>query len=94
MNAHGERLSFERSLVRSLIKFLPWELTHACLWRIPGWPTNPQTPSPIITAGLVLVWVIAGAYVISMLVSKKHQTLYDLISGTYVVFKPQLSRTS
>lgn len=93
-DTHGERLSFARSLVRSLIKFLPWELTHACLWRIPGWPFNPQTPSPIISAGLVLVWVIAGAYVISLLVSKKHQTLYDLIAGSYVVLAPQLSRTS
>jgi uncharacterized RDD family membrane protein YckC len=94
MTNHGERLSFGRSLVRSLIKFLPWELTHACLWRIPGWPSNPQTPSPIISAGLVLVWVIAGAYVISLLVSKKHQTLYDMIAGSYVVLVPQLSRTS
>lgn len=91
---HGERLSLARSLVRSLIKFLPWELTHACLWRIPGWPFNPQTPSTIISAGLILVWVLVGAYVISLLVSKKHQALYDMIAGSYVVLVPQLSRTS
>src|SRR6266700_6114714 len=30
---HGERLSLGRSLVRSIIKFVPWELTHARLWR-------------------------------------------------------------
>ena len=94
INTHSERLSFGRSFVRSLIKFLPWELAHACLWRIPGWPSNPQTPSPIISAGLVLVWVIAAAYVISLLVSKKHQTLYDLVAGSYVVLMPQLSCTS
>ena len=93
-DTHGERLSVARSLVRSLIKFLPWELTHACLWRIPGWPLNPQTPSPIITAGLILVWVIAGAYVISLLVSKKHQTLYDMIAGSYVVRAPHLNQVS
>jgi uncharacterized RDD family membrane protein YckC len=91
---HGERLSLGRSLVRSIIKFVPWELTHACLWRIPGWPLNPQTPSPIITAGLILVWVIAGAYAVSLLVSKKHQTLYDMIVGSYVVRAPQLSHIS
>ncbi len=85
INTHGERLSFGRSLVRSVIKFLPWELAHACIWRIPGWPFNPQTPSPIIEAGLVLVWVIVGAYVVSLLMSKKHQTLYDMIAGSYVV---------
>src|SRR3984893_4254162 len=51
---HGTRLSLIRSLVRSLLKFVPWELTHACLWRIPGWPLAPTSPAPIITAGLVL----------------------------------------
>ena len=91
---HGERLSLGRSLVRSLIKFLPWELTHACLWRIPGWPFNPQAPSPIISAGLILVWIIVGAYVISLLMSKKHQTLYDMIAGSYVALAPRLSRTT
>ncbi len=92
-NAQGARLSLARSLVRSLLKFLPWELTHACIWRIPGWPFHPQTPSPIISAGLVLVWIIVGAYVISLLMSKKHQTLYDWIAGSYVVLAPHLSRT-
>jgi uncharacterized RDD family membrane protein YckC len=94
MNTYGERLSFGRSLVRSFIKFLPWELAHACLWRIPGWPLNPQTPPLIISTGLVLVWVIVGAYVISMLVSQKHQTLYDMIAGSYVVLAPQLDRAT
>lgn len=94
INAQGERLSLGRSLVRSFIKFLPWELTHACLWRIPGWPFNPQTPSPIISAGLILVWIIVGAYLISLLMSKKHQTLYDMIAGSYVVLWRQLSQIS
>src|SRR6516225_12143248 len=79
VDTHGARLSFPRSLARSLLKFLPWELTHACLWRIPGWPLAPTTPSPIIMAGLVLVWVLVVAYLVSMLVSKKHQALYDWI---------------
>lgn len=94
INAQGERLTFGRSLVRSFIKFLPWELTHACLWRIPGWPFNPQTPSPIISAGLILVWIIVGAYLISLMMSKKHQTLYDMIAGSCVVPGPQLSKVT
>ncbi len=86
---HGTRLSLPRSLARSLLKFIPWELTHACLWRIPGWPLAPTTPSPIITVGLVLVWILLGAYLVSMLVSKKHQALYDWIAGTYVIVVPR-----
>jgi uncharacterized RDD family membrane protein YckC len=92
-DTHGARLSLPRSLVGSLLKFVPWELTHACLWRIPGWPLAPTTPSPLITAGLVLVWILIGVYLVSMLVSKKHQALYDWIAGTYVVVAPHPDAT-
>jgi uncharacterized RDD family membrane protein YckC len=88
IDTQGARLSLLRSLVRSLLKFLPWELTHACLWRIPGWPLAPTTPSPVITAGLVLVWVLVAAYLVSILVSQKHQALYDWIAGTFVIVVP------
>ena len=93
IDTHGARLSFPRSLVRSLLKFAPWELTHACLWRIPGWPLAPTTPSAIITAGLVLVWILVAAYLVSMLMSKKHQALYDGIAGTYLIVVPHPGRT-
>jgi uncharacterized RDD family membrane protein YckC len=93
IDTHGARLSLPRSLVRSLLKFVTWELTHACLWRIPGWPLAPTTPSPLITAGLVLVWILVGAYLVSILVRKKHQALYDWITGTYVVVAQHPDRT-
>jgi len=92
-DTHGARLSFLRSLVRSLLKFVPWELTHACLWRIPGWPLAPSTPSPVITVGLVLVWVLVAAYLVSILVSKKHRALYDWIAGTFVIVVAHPGRT-
>jgi uncharacterized RDD family membrane protein YckC len=94
IDTHGARLSLPRSLARSFLKFVPWELTHACLWRIQGWPLAPTTPSPIITAGLVLVWILVGANLVSMLVSKKHQALYDWIAGTAVIVIPHPGRPS
>jgi uncharacterized RDD family membrane protein YckC len=72
-------------LARSLVKFVPWELTHLCLWNIPGWPTNVGEVPLLITAGLVLVWVIVIAYAVSPLFSAKKQTLYDRIAGTLVL---------
>lgn len=92
-DTHGARLSFPRSLGRSLLKFAPWELTHACIWRIPGWPLAPSAPSTIIAAGLALVWVLVAAYLVSLLVSQRHQTLYDWIAGTFVIVEARPQRT-
>ena len=87
----GERISFGKSLLRSLLKFLPWELTHLCLWNIPGWPMNVGEVPPWIVAGLSLVWVIVFAYAASLLLSKTSQTIYDRIAGTLVLGKDERS---
>ena len=35
--------------------------------------------------GLVLVWILVAAYLASIFINKKHQSLYDWIAGTYVI---------
>ena len=92
-DVHGARLSRVRSLGRSGLKFVPWELTHACLWNIPGWPFAASRIPPLVAAGLILVWVLVGVYAVSLLLSKTHQTLYDRIAGAYVVPWAKLRRT-
>jgi hypothetical protein len=67
------------------LKLAPWELTHACLWRIPGWPFAPRTPPLWVSVGLVFVWIIVAFYVLSLLASRTGQTLYDRLVGVQVV---------
>jgi uncharacterized RDD family membrane protein YckC len=87
----GGRLGFGRSLVRSGIKFLPWELAHFTIWQYvygartggaPGW-------API---ALAAVYVLVGVYILSLLVGKSHRTIYDRAAGSMVVrAAPQLA---
>jgi uncharacterized RDD family membrane protein YckC len=81
----GERVGFLRSLVRSALKFLPWELAHTCLWRIEGWPARTAELSPGVIAGFVSVWVLVAAYLITMRFSTDRRTPYDQISDCVVV---------
>lgn len=81
----GERLSLPRALLRNALKLAPWELAHACIWHIPGWPLAPQTPAPWVSAGLVGVWVLVAIYIVSLLLSRSGQTIYDRLAGVYVV---------
>jgi uncharacterized RDD family membrane protein YckC len=78
----GERLTFARALARTLLKFVPWELSHTLIWQIRF--AQPQEMA-LINMGFVSVWVLIGANLISLWLNKKHQTLYDWLSGTYVV---------
>jgi uncharacterized RDD family membrane protein YckC len=82
IRADGNRLSFPRSLGRTLLKFIPWELSHTLIWQLrfstPAW-------EPWINAGFVLVWLLIAANIISLWLSKQNQTLYDLVADSYVV---------
>jgi uncharacterized RDD family membrane protein YckC len=86
-----ERAGFLRALWRNALKLLPWELTHACLWRIPGWPFDPQTPPLWINIGLILVWVIVVVYVVSLLFSRTGQTLYDHLAGMRIALAESIA---
>jgi len=78
----GVRLTILRAGSRTLLKFIPWELAHICIWQI---SFTGQEPSSIITVGFVLVWILVGANIVSLWISPTHQTLYDWLAGTYVV---------
>lgn len=78
----GSPLTFARALGRTLLKFVPWELSHTLIWQLRFAQSEVE---PLILAGFVLVWLLVGANVVSCWLSGKHQTIYDKMSDTYVV---------
>ena len=82
VRADDTQLTILRAGSRTLLKFTPWELAHICIWQV---SFAGQEPSPIITMGFILVWILIGANIISLWINPKHQTLYDWLTGTYVV---------
>ena len=85
----GGRISPARSLSRTALKFTPWELAHACIWQI---TFAADKTLPIYMVGFALVWLLVVANVISLLISPKHQTLYDWAAGTLVVTASERSQ--
>ena len=77
-----EPISFWRALLRTILKFIPWELSHTLIWTI---YFSPQTESAWISYGFVLVYLLIGLNLLSLGITKTHQTLYDFIIHTYVV---------
>jgi len=84
INAEGKTLSKMQAFVRSLVKFLPWQIAHTSIYQIkevvPGGPSE-----PFDITGFVLVYVLVGIYLAAVFISKKHCTPYDWVAGSYVI---------
>ena len=81
-NETGGRISLGKSLVRTALKFIPWELSHTLIWSI---VFTPEMNSNLVNYGFVLVYTLIGINLACLVMTKKHQTLYDLLVKTYVV---------
>ena len=76
----GERLTFRRSLRRSLLKFLPWELAHCFVHQVAAADANRV---PLWAWALIVVAVLLDTwYLVSILGG---QAVYDRLSGAQVV---------
>lgn len=82
---HGNRIGFWRAFARTLLKFVPWELSHTLIWQI---YFSPQSELIWINYGFALVYLLSGLNVLSLALMKTNQTLYDLLTFTYVISSP------
>jgi len=78
---NGRQITFWRALARTLLKFIPWEISHTLIWEI---YFSPKTDSVFINYGFVLVYVLIGLNIASLVMTKTHQTLYDFLAKTFV----------
>jgi uncharacterized RDD family membrane protein YckC len=84
VGVRGQPIGLGRSLFRSGLKFVPWELAHFTIWQmvIPS-----EYPKYLIYLLLMTVYGLVFIYLISPLISKNKQTVYDCIAGTVVMYK-------
>lgn len=85
----GGQLPLGRAFVRALVKFLPWQIAHTCLFHYPGWPLAPAAPPAWVIVGFGLVWLLVISYLAPLAFSKSHRTPYDRLAGSEVLIKGQ-----
>ncbi len=93
LGANGRPLRLQRSLLRSAIKFLPWELAHFTIWHYAYGAARHAGPPGWTMITLTAVYLLVAAYLLSLWVGKAHRTVYDRMAGSIVlVYTPD--RTS
>lgn len=81
-NLQGGRIGFGRALLRTVIKLLPWELTHLSLMLpVPLW----WDPQPTLRPGIVAVYALIGVYLVTLFLNPRRQSVHDLVARTVVV---------
>ncbi|MBM7564756.1 RDD family protein [Paenibacillus sacheonensis] len=80
----GQPIRLGASMIRSALKFIPWELAHFTIWHMVI-PTD--YPDVLLNSLLAAVYGLALIYLISALFSRNKQTVYDLMAGTVVRHK-------
>jgi|WetSurMetagenome_2_1015567.scaffolds.fasta_scaffold521968_1 uncharacterized RDD family membrane protein YckC len=84
-NYQQEKLKFGQAFLRTIIKLLPWELTHISLmFPEPLW--NSAIPSRFPT-GLYLVYSLLILYIAIPFFNKRKQSLDDMIARTFVIYQ-------
>lgn len=82
VDRNGRRIGLSRSILRTVIKFLPWEIAHFGIW-------NVMLPSAIPENTALLFLTAANAaiflYLIIPLTNSKRKNVYDWVAGTEVV---------
>lgn len=78
----GQRISFGRALLRTMVKLAPWEITHLSLLL----PTPLfQEDAPKFRPGLIVANLLLIAYIALVVVTPRKQSMHDLVARTVVL---------
>lgn len=82
VNTDGGSLSSFSAFLRTLIKLLPWEVAHiANNFPVPMW----YTEQPGFRIGFAIAGGLMGGYMLTLLLTKRKQTVHDLVINSFVV---------
>jgi len=76
----GDRLTFGRSVARSVVKLTPWQMAHTAVFQLVAGSTAVGYIVLSITAQVLVV-----ASIVTMVLTSQHRALHDLIAATRVV---------
>lgn len=89
VDVSGAPLGRGQALGRSALKFIPWQMAHTAMVHIPGFPMAPGEPPTWTLVLLAMMWLIVGVYLVGLLGIAGGRTMYDRLSGSWVVSDSQ-----
>lgn len=86
VGADGEKISLWKSIFRTALKFLPWEMSHFLIYRLMELGEEPMPVLYMIVG--ICIYALMFLYILTSIFTKKKQAFYDRIAKTKVVKIP------
>lgn len=80
---NGEAVSLLHATFRTVLKFLPWELTHFLVYRLVDIGEG-EIPYTYYWIG-GLIYTLMFVYIMTAIFTKRKQSLYDIVTKTQVI---------
>ncbi|CAG9623193.1 RDD family protein [Sutcliffiella rhizosphaerae] len=87
VDIHLKALSIKQMTFRTILKFLPWEMSHFLVY----WLVNigeSEIPLHLYLLG-GLIYVLIFTNILSAIFTKKKQSLYDIMTNSFVITKKE-----
>lgn len=86
VGAEGEKISLRKSVFRTILKFLPWEMSHFLIYRLMEIGEEP-VPGFYMIVG-IWIYALMFLYILTAIFTEKKLAFYDRIAKTKVVKIP------
>ena len=83
VNEKDETISILHALCRTILKFLPWELSHYLVYRL-IYLGDAEVPLNYYIIGGI-IYALMFAYILTTLFTKRKKSLYDIVVKTQVI---------
>jgi uncharacterized RDD family membrane protein YckC len=87
VDSSGQPALLKQTVLRAVVKLLPWEFFHTIYWHWEGWPANPAPPTTLQIAAIAVGWLAIGWIAVSLFIGSR-RTPYDWVAGTMAITKP------
>jgi uncharacterized RDD family membrane protein YckC len=83
VGTNGEALPMLHVTFRTILKFLPWELSHFLVYRLIYIGDGEVPFTHYLLGGLI--YALIFAYILTAIFTKRKQSLYDIVAKTHVI---------
>lgn len=83
VNERNETLPILHAILRTILKFLPWELSHYLVYRLVYLGDGEVPLNYYIVGGII--YALMFAYILTALFTKRKRSLYDIVVRTQVI---------